>query len=96
MDPILAFLLGVSIVIVLGLTVKFVNNYITLKNKVETLEDDVEILQHDIRSFRRDFIHHLDRTSRRFDGVETKIENTQKVQKIVNDLAKSKKKLLKG
>lgn len=96
MEPILAFLLGVSIVIVLGLTVKFVNSYITLKNKVEILEDDVEILQHDIRSFRRDFIHHLDSTSIRFEGLETKIENTQKVQKIVNDLSKSKKKLLKG
>jgi uncharacterized membrane-anchored protein YhcB (DUF1043 family) len=96
MEPILAFLLGVSIMVVIGLTVKFVNNYITLKNKVETLEDDVEILQHDIRSYRRDFFQHLDSTSRRFDGVETQIENTKKVQKIVNDLSKSKKKLLKG
>lgn len=96
MVPILAFLLGVSIMVVIGLTVKFVNNYITLKNKVETLEDDVEIFQREIRSFRTDFLQHLESTSRRFDGLETKIENTQKVQKIVNDLAKSNKKLLKG
>ena len=96
MEPILAFLLGASIVIVIGLTVKFVNNYITLKHRISELENKVEALKYQRDSDRSDFLDHIDSTSRRFDGVETQIENTKKVQKVINDLSKSNKKLLKG
>lgn len=41
------------------------------------------------------FKTHLESSSRRFDSIETQIENTQKVQKILNDSKKGKK-LLKG
>lgn len=96
MEPILAFLLGASIMIVIGLTVKFVNNYTTLRDRTSELENKVETLKHQIDSDRHDFIHYVESTSRRFDGVETQIENSKKVQKVIKDLSKSNKKLLKG
>ena len=86
MEPIIAFFLGVGIVgLVIGI-VNLINGYRKLKRQVETHKWEIEELKQWFKT-------HLESTSRRFGNIETQIENTKKVQKILNDSKKGKKSL---